>query len=158
MASAPQSADNSLLISRSAANETFRDALRMFVGRGKRYSVKQLSNGCGIKDRMIESFMAPVDSAEWRKPDLEEVLSIASFIGPDFTTELLEPAQQGAFWLPDADDTPPGAMAADASEDTAKVVRAAIDGTFDATEKPELKVVGRRMMQRGASLAALAAA
>jgi hypothetical protein len=151
------SAGMSMLISRSAANETFREALRMFVGRGKRYSVKQASNGTGIKDRMIEAFMAPVDNAEFRKPDLEETLSLASFLGPDFTTELLSPAGQGAFWLPDADGLPPGALAADSAEDTARLARHAADGKFDAPEKPDLKVIGRRMMIRGATLQEMAA-
>src|SRR4051812_14809303 len=95
-----ESAGNPLLISRSAANETFRDALRLFVGRGKRFSVKQVSNATGIKDRMLESFMAVVDSTDFRKPDLEEVLTLAQFLGPRFTSELLVPTEQGAFWLP----------------------------------------------------------
>lgn len=146
-----------LLVSRSAANEKFRDALRMFVGRGKRFSVKQVSNGTGIKDRMIESFMAQVDSTDFRKPDLEEVLSLASWLGPDFTTELLEPASQGAFWLPQADDTPPGALAADNAEDNAIVTRAALDGKFDEGERPAIRRVGTRMITRGAKLVALAA-
>lgn len=149
-----QSADISPLISRSAANERFREALRMFVGRGKRYSVKQLSNGCGIKDRMIESFMAQIDSTDFRKPDLEEVLSIASFIGPDFTSELISLASQGAFWLPD-DEPSPGDLAADNADDNATVTRAARDGEFDRDERRDLKVVGTRMVSRGAQLVAL---
>jgi hypothetical protein len=151
------SADIGLLISRSAANERFREALRMFVGRGKRYSVKQVSNGTGIKDRMLESFMAQVDSTDFRKPDLEEVLTLASFIGPDFTTELLQPAQQGAFWLP-GDEPAPGELAADNADDNAVVTRAARDGVFDKDERKDLKVVGTRLVSRGAQLVALSAA
>lgn len=151
------SADLPLLVSRSAANETFRDALRMFVGRGRRYSIKQLSNGTGIKDRMLESFVAQIDSTDFRKPDLEEVLTLAKFLGPDFTTELLAPAVQGAYWLPDTEDTPPGALAADSADDNATLAHMAADGKFDDKEKPDLKVVGRRMMIRGATLKALAA-
>lgn len=155
MTRASSSADNSPLVSRSAANEQFRAALRMFVGRGKRYSVKQLSNGCGIKDRMIESFMAPVDSNEWRKPDLEEVLSIASFIGPDFTCELLALCAQGAFWLPDDEDPNPGDMALEASEDTTEIMRRARDGEFCADDRKNLAVVGRRKVERGMKLIAM---
>lgn len=151
------SAGMPLLVSRSAARETFREALRLFVGRGKHYSVKQVSNGTGIKDRMIECFMAPVDSVEFRKPDLEEVLSLASFLGPDFTTELLKLATQGAFWLPDADDTPPGALAADNAEDNARLTRCALDGAFQDAEKPDLRVIGRSMVERGRKLMAVAA-
>jgi hypothetical protein len=128
----------------------------MFVGRGKRYSVKQLSNGTGIADRMIESFMAQVDSTDFRKPDVEELLTLCSFIGPEFTTEVLILAQQAAVWLPETDGTPPGALAADNAEDNAELARRAADGSFEGDEQA-LKVVGTRMMGRGAQLVALAA-
>jgi hypothetical protein len=151
------SAGSALLISRSAAHQTFRDALRLFVGRGRRYSVKQVSNGCGIKDRMLEAFMAPIDSTEFRKPDLEEALTLAAFLGPQFTSELLEPTAQGAYWIPAAEAVPPGELVAENAEDNATLTRAAIDGKFDDDEKPDLRIVGKRMMQRGATLAAVAA-
>jgi hypothetical protein len=80
MATRNNSANLSPLISRSAANTVFRDAVRLFVGRGKRYTTKQVEIGTGIAARMIESFMAPVDSTDFRKPDFEEVLSLASFL------------------------------------------------------------------------------
>ena len=38
---APLSADNFLLVSRNAARERVRDALRLHVGRGRRYGVKE---------------------------------------------------------------------------------------------------------------------
>lgn len=153
--SASPSANNELLVSRSSARSQFRDALRMFIGRGKRFSVKQASNGSGVPDRMIECFMSDPDGEHYRKPDLEEALSLASFIGPDFTCEWLHLAHQGAFWLPDAEDLPPGAIAADNAEDNAVVTRAASDGKFDAHEKPGLRVIGTRMMSRGAHLHAI---
>jgi hypothetical protein len=150
------SANNSSLISRSAANATFREAVRLFVGRGKRFSVKQVSIGTGISARMIESFMAPVDSTDFRKPDLEEVLTLVSFFGSDFTSELIASTGQAAFDLPE-DDIPPGQIAADNAEDNAVVTRAAVDGKFDSDERPDLRVIGRRMVSRGQRLAALAA-
>lgn len=156
MASRNESAELTLLISRSAANSAFRDALRLFVGRGRRYSVKQLSLGTGISVRMIESFMAPVDSTEFRKPDLEEVLSLASFFGSDFTSELIAPTRQGAFDIPD-DDLPPGQIAADNADDNAVITRAAFDGKFDPEERRQLRPVGRRMITRGQILVGLAA-
>lgn len=150
------SANLPLLISRSAANTIFRDAVRLFVGRGKRFSVKQVSIGTGISARMIESFMAPVDSSDFRKPDLEEVLTLVSFFGSDFTSEMIAPAGQAAFDLPE-DDLLPGQIAADNAGDNAVVTRAAMDGKFDGDERPDLLVVGRRMVSRGQRLAALAA-
>ncbi len=151
------SAGESLLVSRSAAYGNVRSALRLYVGRGRRYSVKQLSNATGVKDRVIECAMCDVEDGDFRPIPLEALLSIAGFLGPDFTTELLAPAMQGAYWLPDADDLPPGALAADSAEDTARLARMAADGKFDEPEKPDLKVIGRRAMIRGATLMARAA-
>jgi hypothetical protein len=48
-----------LLVSRSAAREKVRDALRLYVGRGRRFSVKQLSEGAGVQARAVEAAMAP---------------------------------------------------------------------------------------------------
>lgn len=152
MTSALASANNPLLVSRTAARHAFRDALRLFVGRGKRFSVKQASNGSGVPDRMIECFMSDPESGDYRKPDLEEALSLASLLGPEFTCEWLHLAHQGAFWLPDEGETPPGAIAADNAEDNAVLTRAAVDGRFDRAERPGLREVGVRMMTRGAHL------
>lgn len=129
-------------------------ALRLFVGRGRRYSVKQLSNATGIKDRVIECALAGVDNCDHRPLHLGAVLSIASFLGADFTNEWLCLAHQGAFDLPEGDPNP-GEFAADTSDDTAAIVRAAKDGRFDEEERRALRPVGARMMSHGAQLVAL---
>lgn len=149
------SANLSLLISRSETRRSIRDALRLYVGRGRRYSVKQLSNATGVPDRLIESAIVDIDSHDYRPLAYECLLSIALFLGSDFTSEWLKLARQSAFDLPD-DDTPPGALAADTVDDAATVTRAALDGNFDDAEKPDLRVVGRRMVSRGMRLAAVA--
>lgn len=151
------SAGDGLIVSRSAARERFVAALRLYVGRGRRYSAKEMERGTGIAARMIEAFIADPADSEHRSPRLEQLLSLAKFLGPEFTTEWLGLSEQGAFWLPDTDDQPPGALAADNAEDNAKLTRAALDGVFDENEKPDLKVVGTRMMARGATLRRMAA-
>lgn len=148
------SANYSLLVSRERTANAIRHGLRLYVGRGRRYSVKELSNATGVKDRVIECAMCDPESVDWRPLPSEALLSIAMFLGADFTNTWLLLAGQGAFDLPD-DEPEPGDLAADTSEITAKVVRAAVDGQFDGDEKPALKVVGSRMMARGAQLVAL---
>ena len=86
-----QSADNPLIISRAVAGETEARALRMFIGRGKRYSVKEASNGSGVKDRVIECAMAGPDNADWRPLTAGMLHSLMSFLGPDFITAWLKP-------------------------------------------------------------------
>lgn len=147
--SGPQSADLPLLISRSAANDAVRDALRIYVGRGRRYSVKVLSNGTGVKDRTIECAMYASDHPEHRALRFEALLSIARFLGATFTTEIIRLCDQGAFDLPD-DEPNPGDIATDASQAAANVVRA-----FQTGEHESLPTIGSMMMTRGAQLVAI---
>ena len=149
------SANFPLLVSREQAGNTIGAALRLFIGRGRQYSVKQLSNATGVKDRMIECAMCDAGSIDWRPLPCEALLSIATFLGAVFTSEWIALARQGAFDLPDADEPPPGMLAADNCDDAAIVTRAAIDGKFTADEYPNLHVVGLHMVTRGQQLAAL---
>lgn len=99
MASRNDSADISYLVSRNCIREKMRDALRLFVGRGRRYSVKELSNGTGVADRVIESAMCDVDSEDYRPLSLEALASISKFLGASFASAILEPCGLGAFEL-----------------------------------------------------------
>lgn len=152
------SADNSAnfqpLVSRERIGNAQGAALRLFVGRGRRYSVKQLANGSGIKDRVIESAMCAVDSPDYRPLSQEALASIGLFLGARFTNEWIALMGQGAFDLPDGEPDP-GELAADNSDDNATIVRAAVDGIFDQGERKDLKHVGARMVTRGSQLIAL---
>lgn len=88
-----------LLVSRALIRETMRGALRLYVGRGRRYSVKELSNGTGVADRLIESAMCDVDSPDYRPLAHEAFASIAKFLGPGFASAYLAPSGLGAFEL-----------------------------------------------------------
>lgn len=154
MASAA-SANINLIVSRSSAREAFAAALRLFIGRGRRYSVKQASNGSGVADRMIESFMADPDSTDYRKPDLEETLSLSSFLGEAFTTEWLRLAKLGAFALPDDNLPDLRKLTADCAKDTAEVARTATDETLNRDDERTLRLVGEREITRGMKLVAL---
>jgi hypothetical protein len=147
------SANYSLLISRERSANAIRHGLRLFVGRGRRYSVKELSNATGVKDRVIECAMCEPESVDWRALPTEALLSLACFLGADFTNTWIGLAQQGAFDLPEGEPDP-GELAADNADDNAKITRAAADRQFDGEEVPELGKVGRRMIRRGMSLVA----
>lgn len=150
------SADFPLLVSRSAANDAVRDALRLYVGRGRRLSVKQLSNGTGVKDRVLECAMYTSDHPEHRRLPPEALLSVCLFLGATFTSEILRGIGQAAFDLPE-EEPDPGRLAIEGTDDNASVVRAAMDGEFCKDERDEMRLVGLRMMSRGAQLAALPA-
>ncbi len=154
-----RSAEISLLISREHAENKFREAVRLFVGKGKLYSAAQLAKGIGLKDKtkpLYDFLSYPSGHPDYRPPNFGLMLSITAFLGPDFTNEWLVLTNQGAFDLPD-DAMNLRRLAADNSDDNATVVRAAVDGQFDDDERSDLKVVGSRMMTRGAQLVAISA-
>ncbi len=121
MASSPMSANDSPLVSRNTIREKMRAAIRLHVGRGRRYSVKELSNGTGIADRVIESAMCDVDSPDYRPLTLEALASLTSFLGPSFASAYLELSGLGAFELMDGQIPLPKVLAtAEATPDIAE--------------------------------------
>lgn len=144
------------LVSREQAGNAIGRALGLFVGRGRRYSTKELSNATGVKDRMIECAKLAPDNTDFRPLPDWALLSIARFLGADFTNVWLGLAGQGAFDLPD-DEPEPGALAVEGCSDAANIVRIAHDG-IDREERAELPAIGARMIYRGQQLVAMGAA
>lgn len=83
------SADVPHLISRSQSGEVIAKALRLFVGVGKRYSVRQVYEATGVKERAIECAMASIDSTEHRDLKTHELASLTSFFGAPFIASWL---------------------------------------------------------------------
>jgi transcriptional regulator with XRE-family HTH domain len=148
------SANISLLVSRSEARQVFRDALRLYVGRGRRFSVKQLSNATGVPDRVIECMISNVESGDYRAPQIEHLLSISKFLREEFATEWLAPAGLAAFDLPDMDLPPPGELVAECANDTAEVAGRAADGEFCHDDRRALLSIGHRSVKRGVEIIA----
>lgn len=116
-----QSADFEPLVPRNSIREKMRDALRLFAGRGRRYSVAELAVGAGVDPKNIERAMRPVDAADHRHLKPEELASVAKFLGPSFASVYLELSGLGAFELMDGQIPLPKVLAsADAAEDTAE--------------------------------------
>lgn len=91
-----ESAELIPLVSRNLAGENTARALRIFIGRGKRYSVKEASNGSGVKVRVIECAMAGPDNTDWRALNEWQLASLMSFLGPDFITAWMKPTSFAA--------------------------------------------------------------
>jgi hypothetical protein len=125
------------LVSRNAAREKIRDALRLHVGRGRRYSVKELSSGAGVPTRAIEAAMCFIDDENYRPLSLENLLSIAKFLGATFVSHYLELSGLGAFELMDAQPPLPRVLASapsqeDEAEERKRLIRrlAELDGVL----------------------------
>jgi hypothetical protein len=101
VASCADTANIPLLVSRNSAREKLRDALKVYVGRGRRHSVKELSNGSGVPDRMIESALCDPDDPDYRPLALENLASIGKFLRAPFMSDWLDLIGLGAFELMD---------------------------------------------------------
>jgi hypothetical protein len=128
MASRADTANDSLLVSRNSIREKLRDALRLYVGRGRRYSVKELSNGTGVPDRMIECALCEPDDPEYRPLKLEELASLIKFLGVPFASSIIEIAGLGAFELMDGQIPLPKVLAkaetkVDVAEERKRLIR-----------------------------------
>lgn len=149
------SAELTPLFPREQAENALADALRLFMGKRRRYSYEQVAKGIGYKAKCLYDFLSyPAGHPDHRPLHFGIILSLHKFLGADFTNEWIRLANQGAFELPD-DEPNPGDLAADTTDDTAAIVRAAKDGKFDPKERDELPATGARLMTHGAQLIAL---
>jgi hypothetical protein len=121
MASQPVSADFGGLVSRNVSYERLAFALRLHCGRGRLYSVHDLSIATGVPSRAIECAMHPYGRGEFRPLRFEYLLSISKFLGAPFASAFLEVAGLGAFELMDGQIPLPKVLAtAEPVEDVAE--------------------------------------
>jgi hypothetical protein len=104
VASSPLSEEIEPIVSYITVCERQRHALRLFAGRGKRFSTEELSLGAGVKEKRIHAALRPVNADDYRLLRHEELASIAKFLtgeglGAAFMSSLMEPCGLGAFEL-----------------------------------------------------------
>lgn len=116
------------LVTYAAAAERLSRALRLYVGRGRLYSVKELARGTAMPADRIEAYLAGVGTEAHRHAKLADVLSLCAFLGPEFTSDLLGLAQQGAFSLPDPDGGDLARIAPEVAEASADLTTDALRG------------------------------
>jgi hypothetical protein len=108
------------LVSRNAIREKQRSALRLHIGRGRRFSVAEASEGSGVPERAIEAAMCFIDDENYRPLALENVASLAKFLGAAFVSHYLELSGLGAFELMDGQPPLPKVLASAPSEQLTK--------------------------------------
>lgn len=145
------------LVSRYALAEAFRNALRLYVGRGRRYSVKELARGIGFSTRLIEGWIAPVGTEEHRVPEAAAILSCMAFLRAEFASDLLALASLAAIDVDDDDGHERVRdIGVETAEDAARVVRITADDDVCPAEAAEARAVGLRKIERGMQLVDLA--
>lgn len=87
------------LVTREEIREKVRKALNLHVGRGRRFSVEELSEGAGVPKRSIQAAMTKITDENYRPLTLENLASIATFLKAPFASAWLELCGLGAFEL-----------------------------------------------------------
>ena len=113
-----ESNSRTLLVSRSLIGECVRDALHLNVGRGRRYTVRELSEATGVPERCIEAAKCEPHDPEYRPLTLENLASLIKFLGAPFASAFLAPAGLGAFELSGQAPLPSVLATADTIETT----------------------------------------
>lgn len=147
-----------LLISRNVWREAVRKALNLYCGRGRHYTVKELSIATGVAERILESAKLDPENPDFRPLREEHLASVGKFLGAPFVSIFLETMGLGAFELFDGQPPLPGILAAEDATDTAEIVSRAADGEFDAEDCRALRAVGHREIARGMQLVSMGAA
>lgn len=134
MTRAAGSAGSSPRISRDAAHQAVRLALRAYVGPGAPWTVKMLANAAGVPDKAIECASYEVGSEHWRPIPFDRLLSIAAVLGAEFTAACLRPARHGAFELPCAAALDPAGLMIEKLRLANEVVALAADNDLCADD------------------------
>lgn len=123
---------NDPLIPHDLAARRIEDALRLRVGRGKRYSFASLSDATGIPARTLESYV------QGATPGLNCLLSMCAALGPSFTSDILGLCGQSAS---DANTDAPEHMQimAGSAAFVSQMAEALADGHIDHREAAQLR-------------------
>jgi hypothetical protein len=143
---AGNSAGIACTVSRSAMGEAVARGLRLFIGRGREFSVKIVANRTGVPDRAIESAMVlDTDSEDWRPLKPEYLAALGRFLGPEFNSAWMVPlCDQAAVALPSEDDDDGRALGT--VEDAVTLARADMAGDRTAVGNARLRPVALRLM------------
>lgn len=131
---------NSPLIPHDLAARRIEDAIRLRVGRGKRYSFQALSDATGIPLRTCESYV------HGATPGLAGLLSLCAVLGPQFTSDILGLCGQTAKSA-DADAPEHFRVLSALGELTSEIAEAVADGHVDHREAAQLRPLAQGLIE-----------
>jgi hypothetical protein len=130
---------NPILIAHDVAQDRLADALRLFIGFGRRYSVAAVAVGTGVPERTLQSYCSGQAT-----PGLANLLTLMAFLPPEFTAMLIEPAGLAGVHRIDKTDPCHHTALAEALRTAAAVAEALRDGKVDHREQAEILPIARR--------------
>ncbi|WP_374139454.1 hypothetical protein [Sphingomonas sp.] len=125
-------------ISRTQIDLVMHQILMRFVGRGKPFSIVQMSEDTNIPERKLESAKREPGDVEHRGLRLEEAMSIVSLFGIPAQNMVL--SLMGTMAIPrDHAELDPGKLMALLSEGATEFVKRGVDGQYDRCDRAELQ-------------------
>jgi transcriptional regulator with XRE-family HTH domain len=124
---------NTTLVPQELAYRKFHDAMRLFVGQGRRWSCASVSEATGIALRTVESYRSGQAT-----PTIEKYQSLCAVLGQAFFEATIEHMSYKV-WSNDPDDITPQQLLTEAVEFSAHLSKFLEDGRIDHTERPELR-------------------
>ena len=124
---------NTTLVPQELAYRKFHDAMRLFVGQGRRWSCASVSEATGIALRTVESYRSGQAT-----PTIEKYQSLCAVLGRAFFAATIE-------HLPfnirstDPTDITPQQLLSEALEFSAHLAKFLEDGRIDHIERPQLQ-------------------
>ena len=135
---------NNSMISPELAEDEICKAISLLMGRGKRYSVEDVSFGTKIPTRTLTAMIA--SGGDRRCPSGCNLLILASFFGVEFTERVLNVIGLGARELHPADDAP-AVVISKLMTGAAEFARAGADGRYCHVDRAELRDDAVMMIQ-----------
>lgn len=124
---------NTTLVPQEVAYRRFHDAMRLFVGQGRRWSCASVAEASGIALRTVESYRSGQAT-----PTIEKYQSLCAVLGQAFFAATIE---HMAYEVRTTDpmDVTPQQILSEALDFSAHLSKFLEDGRIDHIERPELK-------------------
>lgn len=136
------------IIPQDLAAGKFRDAMSLFVGRGRRWSCVSVAAASGIARRTVESYRSGQAT-----PSLEKYQSLCAVLGQAFFAATIEHLPFDVSSREPGDDTPQQLLTY-SLEFSARLSRMLEDGRIDHVERRDLKSALGDLRERIAALEA----
>jgi hypothetical protein len=131
------------LPSPEAAETHIIHCLALLIGRGKRFSVNDVSIGTGIPERTVSSWLETHDP---REPKAKHLLLLCGFFGTEWTSKVLGPVGQVSQPIRSADAIRPADILVGVLSDLSVIGKAASDNRIDHTEEPACREAADRII------------
>ena len=134
-----KSADKTPIVPRTKLDLAVHDMLRLFVGRGKRWSVVDLEAASGVAARAIECARCEPGDPEHRPLDREQLFSVMSALGSIAQSVILSRLMGTAAHDVEPIELDPARLLTLLSEGGTEFIKRGIDGVFDNPDRGALR-------------------